>query len=83
MIKNSYFFAISLNEHFNICSCLCLSDGLIEILEKRRGGHGLYMGCMKSGGVISEEYILQLLNNIIDDICKLFIYCKNYAPLQF
>ncbi|CAL9109405.1 unnamed protein product, partial [Musa acuminata var. zebrina] len=30
-------------------------DGLIEILEKRRGGHGLYMGCMKSGGVISEE----------------------------
>ncbi|WOL17154.1 hydroxyproline O-galactosyltransferase HPGT2 isoform X1 [Canna indica] len=30
-------------------------DGLIEILESRRDGHGLYMGCMKSGVVISEE----------------------------
>ncbi|URE41311.1 Galactosyltransferase [Musa troglodytarum] len=49
-------------------------NGLIEILESRRGGHGLYMGCMKSGVVISEEYILQLLNNIIDDIsCKIYI----------
>ncbi|KAG6532829.1 hydroxyproline O-galactosyltransferase HPGT3-like [Zingiber officinale] len=30
-------------------------DGLIEILDSRRGGHGLYIGCMKSGSVISEE----------------------------
>ncbi|URE41309.1 Galactosyltransferase [Musa troglodytarum] len=30
-------------------------NGLIEILESRRGGHGLYMGCMKSGVVIRED----------------------------
>ncbi|KAH7671913.1 Glycosyl transferase family 31 protein [Dioscorea alata] len=30
-------------------------DGLIEILESHRGGHGTYMGCMKSGAVITEE----------------------------
>ncbi|XP_073011006.1 hydroxyproline O-galactosyltransferase HPGT3-like [Typha latifolia] len=30
-------------------------NGLIEILESRRGHQGVYMGCMKSGGVISEE----------------------------
>ncbi|KAF0901668.1 hypothetical protein E2562_003618 [Oryza meyeriana var. granulata] len=29
--------------------------GLIEMLEGRRGSQGLYMGCMKSGGVVSEE----------------------------
>uniref|UniRef100_A0A0E0A5S9 Fe2OG dioxygenase domain-containing protein n=1 Tax=Oryza glumipatula TaxID=40148 RepID=A0A0E0A5S9_9ORYZ len=29
--------------------------GLIEMLEARRGSQGLYMGCMKSGGVVSEE----------------------------
>ncbi|XP_066371675.1 hydroxyproline O-galactosyltransferase HPGT2-like [Miscanthus floridulus] len=29
--------------------------GLIEMLEGRRGSQGLYMGCMKSGVVISEE----------------------------
>lgn len=30
-------------------------DGLIEILESHRGRHGVYVGCMKSGSVISEE----------------------------
>ncbi|KAJ4792590.1 Hexosyltransferase [Rhynchospora pubera] len=30
-------------------------DALIEILESRRGSQGLYMGCMKSGSVITEE----------------------------
>lgn len=29
--------------------------GLIEMLEGRRGSQGLYMGCMKSGMVVSEE----------------------------
>uniref|UniRef100_M8B9J6 Hexosyltransferase n=1 Tax=Aegilops tauschii TaxID=37682 RepID=M8B9J6_AEGTA len=29
--------------------------GLIEMLNVRRGSHGLYMGCMKSGAVVSEE----------------------------
>ncbi|PAN25516.1 hypothetical protein PAHAL_4G308000 [Panicum hallii] len=29
--------------------------GLIEMLEGRRGNQGLYMGCMKSGVVVSEE----------------------------
>ncbi|WVZ82289.1 hypothetical protein U9M48_029570 [Paspalum notatum var. saurae] len=29
--------------------------GLIEMLKGRRGSQGLYMGCMKSGVVISEE----------------------------
>uniref|UniRef100_A0A0E0DXV2 Hexosyltransferase n=1 Tax=Oryza meridionalis TaxID=40149 RepID=A0A0E0DXV2_9ORYZ len=29
--------------------------GLIEMLEARRSSQGLYMGCMKSGGVVSEE----------------------------
>ncbi|KAJ4775151.1 Hexosyltransferase [Rhynchospora pubera] len=30
-------------------------DALIEILESHRGSQGLYMGCMKSGSVITEE----------------------------
>ncbi|KAG9450262.1 hypothetical protein H6P81_010227 [Aristolochia fimbriata] len=30
-------------------------DGLIEILESQRGKPNVYMGCMKSGDVISEE----------------------------
>ncbi|XP_077237982.1 hydroxyproline O-galactosyltransferase HPGT3-like [Tasmannia lanceolata] len=30
-------------------------DGLIGILESHRGQHGAYMGCMKSGDVISDE----------------------------
>ncbi|KAF8400591.1 hypothetical protein HHK36_013890 [Tetracentron sinense] len=30
-------------------------DGLIGILESRRGQNGSYMGCMKSGDVITEE----------------------------
>ncbi|ONK60267.1 uncharacterized protein A4U43_C08F16260, partial [Asparagus officinalis] len=30
-------------------------DGLIEILESHRGRNGVYMGCMKSGSVITDE----------------------------
>uniref|UniRef100_A0A2N9HMQ7 Hexosyltransferase n=1 Tax=Fagus sylvatica TaxID=28930 RepID=A0A2N9HMQ7_FAGSY len=33
-------------------------EGLIGLLERRRGQDGAYIGCMKSGDVISEEYIL-------------------------
>ena len=35
-----------------------LSEALIGLLERRRGQDGAYIGCMKSGDVISEEYIL-------------------------
>ena len=37
-----------------------LTEGLIELLDRRRGQDGAYIGCMKSGEVISEEYILYL-----------------------
>lgn len=30
-------------------------EGLIELLDRRRGQDGAYVGCMKSGEVISEE----------------------------
>ncbi|KAJ1407794.1 Glycosyl transferase, family 31 [Sesbania bispinosa] len=30
-------------------------EGLIELLDRRRGQDGAYIGCMKSGDVISEE----------------------------
>ncbi|RXH72393.1 hypothetical protein DVH24_012077 [Malus domestica] len=33
-------------------------EGLIGLLEHRRAQDGAYIGCMKSGDVISEEYIL-------------------------
>lgn len=32
--------------------------GLIEMLDRRRGQDGAYIGCMKSGTVITEEYTL-------------------------
>ncbi|MED6113098.1 Hydroxyproline O-galactosyltransferase hpgt3 [Stylosanthes scabra] len=32
-----------------------LTEGLIELLNRRRGQDGAYIGCMKSGEVISEE----------------------------
>lgn len=35
-----------------------LTEGLIELLDRRRGQDGAYIGCMKSGDVISEEYVL-------------------------
>jgi hypothetical protein len=38
--------------------------GLIEMLEARRGSQGLYMGCMKSGGVVSEEYVLSFPSSV-------------------
>jgi hypothetical protein len=44
--------------HWHIA--IILSAGLIEMLESRRGNQGLYMGCMKSGVVVSEEYVLSV-----------------------
>ena len=38
------------------CLLLCyLLDGLIGLLESRRGQESAYVGCMKSGEVITEE----------------------------
>lgn len=34
------------------------TEGLIGLLEKRRGQDSAYIGCMKSGDVIAEEYTL-------------------------
>lgn len=33
-------------------------EGLIGFLEHRRGQDGTYIGCMKSGDVIADEYEL-------------------------
>lgn len=35
-----------------------LTEGLIGVLDHRRGQDGAYIGCMKSGEVVTEEYIL-------------------------
>lgn len=43
----------------------CLSDGLIGILESHRGQQGAYIGCMKSGDVISEEYVIHFFVNTV------------------
>lgn len=43
----------------------CLSDGLIGILESHRGQQGAYIGCMKSGDVISEEYVIHFFFNTV------------------
>lgn len=36
-------------------SLVCLSEGLIELLESRRGQDSVYIGCMKSGEVVADE----------------------------
>lgn len=34
-----------------------LTEGMIGLLESRRGQDGAYIGCMKSGDVITEEFV--------------------------
>ncbi|XP_077222302.1 hydroxyproline O-galactosyltransferase HPGT3-like isoform X2 [Tasmannia lanceolata] len=43
-------FYVKVNDNINLDL-----DGFIGILESHRGQHGAYMGCMKSGDVISDE----------------------------
>lgn len=34
-----------------------LTEGLIGLLESRRGQDGAYIGCMKSGDVVTQEFV--------------------------
>lgn len=34
------------------------AEGLIELLDRRRGQNDAYIGCMKSGEVVAEVYVL-------------------------
>lgn len=34
-----------------------LAEGLIELLDRRRGQDSAYIGCMKSGDVVSEQCV--------------------------
>jgi len=40
---------------FGLFSCV---EGLIELLEHRRRQDSAYIGCMKSGEVVTEEYVI-------------------------
>lgn len=46
------------------------TEGLIGILERRRGQNSSYIGCMKSGDVISEVYVLYNNINSADSYLK-------------
>lgn len=46
-----------------------ISDGLVGILESHRGKKGAYIGCMKSGEIISEEYAFFSL------LCLIIVLC--------
>ncbi|GAU15078.1 hypothetical protein TSUD_08160 [Trifolium subterraneum] len=46
-------------------------EGLIALLDRRRGQDGAYIGCMKSGDVISEEYFL------LSELVLIIIYDNN------
>ena len=37
---------------------LHMTEVLIGLLEHRRGQNSSYIGCMKSGDVVAEEYVL-------------------------
>lgn len=39
------------------CFFLGLTEALIGLLDRSRGQDGAYIGCMKSGEVVAEEYI--------------------------
>lgn len=41
-----------------------LTEGLIGLLESRRGQDGAYIGCMKSGDVITEEFVYTQLSSL-------------------
>lgn len=51
-----------------------MAEALIGLLERRRGQDGAYIGCMKSGDVISEEYILYYI--------FFYIKCDCFHPWQ-
>ena len=38
--------------------CFFCVEGLIELLERRRSQDSAYIGCMKSGEVVTEEYVI-------------------------
>lgn len=40
------------------------TEGLIGLLESRRGQDGAYIGCMKSGDVITEEFVYTQLSSV-------------------
>lgn len=66
------FISKSLKEHNTDCSIhlvsvlklsfylFCQSDAFIELLESRRSQDSAYIGCMKSGVVVAEEYFFFL-----------------------
>lgn len=57
--------SVTMCHHFYLSTCgalniihyglFCSSEGLIDLLKSRRGQDGAYIGCMKSGEVVSEE----------------------------
>lgn len=55
-----------------------LTEGLIGLLESRRGQDGAYIGCMKSGDVVTQEFVytqLYSVNIVIDHYTfSLFIF---------
>ncbi|XP_058111537.1 hydroxyproline O-galactosyltransferase HPGT2-like isoform X2 [Magnolia sinica] len=58
-------------------------DGLIGILENHRGQQGAYVGCMKSGDVISEEYFRHAAGSLLILSKNLAQYINiNSASLQ-
>lgn len=58
-----------------------ISDGLVGILESHRGKKGAYIGCMKSGEIISEEYALFSLLCLIIVLCC--VICASYLGVIF
>lgn len=56
-ILNHQFFFLFVND----------KEGLIGLLESRRGQDASYIGCMKSGEVVTEEFVSHttLLNSLI------------------
>jgi hypothetical protein len=39
-------------------------EGMIALLESRRSQDGAYIGCMKSGDVITEEFVYSQLSSV-------------------
>lgn len=63
---------------------LFLIEGLIGLLESRRGQDAAYIGCMKSGEVVAEEFVSYstLLNSrVFDNICKLNLFPSTWVFL--
>ncbi|THG17337.1 hypothetical protein TEA_018316 [Camellia sinensis var. sinensis] len=54
-------------------------DGLVELLESRRGQDSAYIGCMKSGDVITEEDVLVALHGILmhGGINQEWVFCRD------